>query len=182
MSIQCVRYLVRRLAGFVSAGFLLLVLITGCQNESESVSGLRASLIPDRTSYQIGQPISVALVLENTSSTPLLLQTRMVVNIQQLCPSASCDVYFVVSDPQGKELEYRWLARVRLIEQTDFVNISPGEQYQVQLDLAQYYAPFDKAGKYTANVVYENQTDPGDGRVAWKGRLTSNDAAFTLEP
>lgn len=157
-------------------------MIAGCQNESESVSGLRVSLIPDHTSYQIGQPISVALVLENTSSTPLLLQTRMAVNVRQLCPSASCDVHFVIADPLGRELEYRWLARVRLIEQTDFVNISPGEQYQVQLDLAQYYAPFDEAGKYTANVVYENQNDPGDGRLAWKGRLASNNVAFTLEP
>jgi hypothetical protein len=160
----------------------LSVALAACAPSADSESGLTMSLALEHNTYQFGQPISATLTLENTSSTPLLFQARMVLNMRQLCPTESCDLFFVISDPMGKELEFQWLARVRSIEQNDFEEISPGEQRQFQVNLPYYYASFDKPGQYTVRAVYGNQTDPGDGRSAWKGKLTSKAVTFTIEP
>ena len=123
--------------------------IAACAPSVDSESGLTISLALEQNTYQLGQPISSTLTLENTSSTPLLFQARMVLNMRQLCPTDSCDLYFAISDPMGKELEFQWLARVRSIEQNDFEEISPGEQRQFQVNLSYYYASFDRLGQCT---------------------------------
>ena len=174
----------------LKTGFKILILglwvsafIGACASFSRSTSNLALSVEVDRHSYQIGQPVPITLILENSSSAPVVIQTRMALNVRQLCPNVSCDLYFAISDSANKELEFRWLARVRSIELTDFRKIMPGERYRFELpDLTVYYAPFDKPGQYTIQAVYENQMDPNDGGLAWKGRLTSNVATVTLEP
>ena len=157
-----------------------------CLSSCIANNDVRASLSIDRDSYRSGEDIFVTLVLENTSSEGILLPARMALNFRGQ-PTTLRDVYFVITTPSGHEAEFSQLTRVPSIEESGFIELGPGGQRKARYDLSLFYVPFQdyatkEYGQYTVQAVYENESDPGDGRSAWKGKLTSNTVTFTLEP
>jgi hypothetical protein len=131
--------------------------------------------------YHAGEEIRVRLGLQNTSRDDVLFQSRMVINSCATEPGER-DVCFVITSPSGKTIEFDTLSRVRLINSSDFRDVNSGEELSATYALTTYYSPFDEIGIYTIQGIYENRSDPGDGRIAWKGKLTSDTVTFTLEP
>ena len=63
----------------------------------------------------------------------------------------------------------------------DFTMLPPGGSIESTFDLQDLYL-IDEMGDYSVTAFYINQYDPGDGTIAWKGKLESNQVDFTLEP
>jgi hypothetical protein len=100
---------------------------------------------------------------------------------QSFAPTSVRDVEFVITRPSGKTSEYRFLVNAHLPQARDFRILAAGDTVEVQLCLTDKYL-LNETGEYTVQAIYQNQSDPGDGRTAWKGELKSNEVKFTIEP
>lgn len=135
----------------------------------------------DKDIYDSEEAISARLVLENIGADSVLIKNRMVPNFS-FAPEPVRDIVFVGTYPSGGEIEFGVYILVRFPKPDDFVILSPGETVEhTYNDLGRYYG-FSQPGKYSIHAVYQNQSDPDDGRVAWKGEIRSNTTSFTREP
>jgi hypothetical protein len=143
---------------------------------------LTLSLRLDKSAYKQGEAVLTIYSFQNSSPDNLILQARMADNALS-APAELRDIYYLITSPTGKTLEFATLfPRTRLIEQTDFVQLRPGESYENWGNISLFYGPFKEYGQYTVQLIYENQTNPGNGGIAWKGKIDSNKVSFTIEP
>ena len=155
---------------------VMSVLVISCRPAQD----LSLHLSTDQSTYHMNQRMLVVLTLQNSSSNNLLIQKRLVVNTKGVLPPVR-DVFFSISTPSGGELEFDLLPNTPLVSPSDFLELTKGESISRSISLTTYYQ-FKEIGTYTVQAVYENQSDPGDGRTAWKGIITSNTVNFTIEP
>lgn len=160
---------------------ITLIIVSACRPQED----LHLLVTTGRETYLKGECISVQVTLQNRGSDNLLIQTRMAVDFLAEIPAFG-DVGFVITSPSGRVIEFDQLTRVRMVNLEDFKVLDAGKTYPLEHPLeypiTSFYAPFDEAGTYSVQAIYENKRDPGDGRSAWKGRITSNTVTFTLEP
>lgn len=176
---------------FVKANILFaitLLIMSGC---TPPLNSLSLSLKIDKNTYHIGEPINATLVLKNSGNNSVLLKRRITVNSISSSEEQR-DILFVIVNPAGIQLDYLMLAHKIDIQSEGFMDLGPGQVSERQFDLAKMYLPTDDSGHpysalvtpgiYVVYAIYESNTDPVDGRIAWKGRLMSNILTFTLEP
>lgn len=134
----------------------------------------------DNNTYNSGDIITVKMVMANVGSSDVIVKKRMIVN-QLSSPDQYRDVSFLAIAPSRQALPFGAYITVFPPERDDFVTLSPGEVIEEYYDLQSVYA-IDEGGKYILIAVYFNNMDPDDGRIAWKGELTSNIVIFDFEP
>ena len=132
----------------------------------------------DQDIYQPGAPVTVDLTLANTGPDPALVKSRLALNAP-LVPAAFRDIAFVVTDPAGSALAFNARVNVGLPKAKDFKDLAAGEIIVREYAIDQFYT-LAGPGRYTVQAVYQNQSDPPDGRAAWQGELRSNLIAFEV--
>ncbi len=165
----------------IALAVMTLISVSACQPQED----LHLLLSMEHRTYHQGEHIAVQVILQNRGSDNLRIQTRMAINYPPEIPAFG-DVYFVITSPSGKVVAFDQLTRVRTVDLEDFKILDAGKTYPsehpLEYQITSFYAPFDEVGTYSVQAIYENRRDPGDGRSAWKGRLTSNTVTFALEP
>lgn len=152
------------------------------------VSPLLLTLQLDQSKYHVGQPIIATITLENTSTSPHLVNSRMALNDPVLA-SPIRELAFHITQPKGNAYQIDGFINYPAIQIDDFVTINPNEvikrTYELNTEYSRYQ--FTDLGTYTIIIDYLNIVDPGfidsnDSREAWKGMLFSNEVQFTIIP
>ena len=134
----------------------------------------------DSKAHALNQPTSGRLRLKNSGEEPLLVNSRLAIN-KPFAPELFREVYFILTNPSGESVEFSAKINVGEPQSKDFRNLAPGETADRAFELDLFYG-LEQPGEYSVQAVYSNQSDPGDGRQAWKGKLESDLASFVLEP
>ncbi|MDP9132191.1 MAG: hypothetical protein M3M98_03540 [Nitrospirota bacterium] len=125
-------------------------------------------LAADKTVYTSGDRIALTIRLENMSAQPLTINRRLAY--------PGPDLTVEITDPRGVRL--RWLppSPPPPVQESDFVQLHPGQQFQVRFpDIGRHlFDKLERAGDYQAKAMYRN-TDTGAqwNSSAWTGSLES---------
>jgi len=141
---------------------------------------LELALALDSKAHALSQPTSGRLVLKNSGEEPLLVNSRLAIN-KSFAPEPFREVYLILTNPSGEAVEFSAKINVGEPQSKDFRDLAPGETVDRAFELDLFYA-LEQPGEYSIQAVYSNQSDPVDGRRAWKGKLESNQVSFVLEP
>jgi hypothetical protein len=172
-----------------SLGIVLIVLtvLGGCQvnnkltNPKKVDDQLHLNLSTDKATYASGENIEATLEMSNEYEQSLLINKRLVVNQQSVIGSLG-EVYFKITDTQGKEAGFAVRVNVRFPEEEDFIYLKPGEIISQTYLLNKWYNIPLTPGEYTVQAIYQNNADPNGGEEAWKGKITSNIISISIEP
>jgi len=140
---------------------------------------LELAVTLDSKAHAVNQPTSGRLMLKNSGEEALLVNSRLAIN-KPFAPEPFREVYFILTNPSGESVEFSAKINIGEPQTKDFLELAPGETAERAFELDLFYA-LDRPGEYSVQAVYSNQSDPGDGRQAWKGKLESNRASFVLE-
>lgn len=91
------------------------------------------------------------------------------------------DIVFVIEDSLGNTRNLGVKVRVLSPDDEDFSVLDSSQARDVMYDLQSYYH-LTEADTYTVYAIYINRSDAPDGRIPWKGTVTSNPVTFTVEP
>lgn len=126
--------------------------------------------------YAVGAPVEVTVIITNLFDTPLLMNSRMLVNH----PRLKGEISFHIIGPDGKKVEIQRLITPLSIRDEDFVTLARGESMQRGVDLSDLYGLKTK-GIYKVIVSYHNEVDYIEGAThAWKGAAFSDPIEFRL--
>jgi hypothetical protein len=144
---------------------------------STKAQGLSFSISFNKTVYTLGEPIVCTMTLKNTGSTALVVNNRFLVNRA----SGPHEVAFQVIDPVLLAVPFSSFVNSKS-ESDQYRALPSGASETVTYILTNHYT-LTKLGKYSVVGFYENKADPPVSLslpTAWKGRLKSNKALFTL--
>jgi hypothetical protein len=126
--------------------------------------------------YSVGGPVEVTVIVTNLFDTPLLMNSRMLVNHARL----QGEVSFHITDPSGKRVDIKRYVTPLSIRDNDFVLLNRGESIQRTVDLADLYG-INVKGTYKIQASYHNEVDHSNpSGHAWKGYVISEPIELTL--
>lgn len=166
--------------------FIILIgLLSACVPDAPVASSGECSCIVltlemSDTSYGPGDPIEATIRIRNTGNQAITINKRMAVNFFG-APEAYRDLEYVLVSPSGDFVPYGVRVEPGEVTDWDFIDLSPGDDLEIVYDLRSGYS-IDEQGYYYVLVIYQNQSDPADGRVAWKGEVGSNVVRFEYRP
>jgi hypothetical protein len=156
---------------------LVLSVVTECRREiAMQITDLEFSISISRDEYRKGEPVPCKLALTNRGSQTLYVNKRMLVNYPQM----QHDVYFEITDENGKKAPIGMLVNAGKPKDEDFEELEPDASVSKQIDLARDFKL--DPGSYTFKAVYENSTIPSrmDISKVWKGKIESNTLNITI--
>jgi hypothetical protein len=127
--------------------------------------------------FPSGHPVVMTILVTNLFDSPLIMNSRMLVNH----PLLSGEVSFRIIGPDGRKVEIQRLITPLSLRDDDFVLLARGQSIQRSVDLSDLYGISQK-GVYKIQVSYHNDIDhPVDGRRAWKGEIWSDPIEIRLD-
>jgi hypothetical protein len=173
----------KRIAARLTCVFLALVVLAACSGSQDNkanvspdgVLGFGLSL--DKAVYRQGESVVATISVTNLSAEAIWLNSRMIL----FNPPPAGELDFNITLPSGKEAYPT--ARISSSPPVDeaYIELAPGEAFDVSYTLTQWYEPLDQPGEYKVTAIYYNKTDPSHA-VAWKGEMQSNEVSFTRQP
>jgi len=121
--------------------------------------------------YSNKDDVQPTLHLKNIGTETLLVSDKMKINE---------DVLFKLIGPSNQELLP--LAPDKFQSSEPFSDLAANKESARTLFIFGELYDIREPGKYFLQAVYQNQSDPGDGRTAWKGEIKSNVVTFTFAP
>jgi hypothetical protein len=118
-----------------------------------------------------GEDVSVRMIFNNIGDDDIVINTRLAPN-HHIAPEIFRDILFKITASSGRDYVPYVLMQVRALQDDDFEILSPGKSLVREMNLEEYY-DFSEISDYTVQAIYLNVSDPGDGRLAWKGLIES---------
>jgi hypothetical protein len=138
---------------------------------------LRVVLQLEKTQYSATEPIVARILIENLSPIEVVINSRLLVNR----PIGPHEIFFQITGPDGKVVPFE--TRVHdTFDSRKFMVLESKRVFGKLYDLRRAY-PLESPGEYTITAFYENKQDtPAAMNLApaWKGRLKSNSAKFSV--
>ncbi len=126
--------------------------------------------------YHAGDPIEITIIVTNLFDTPLIMNSRMLVNH----PRLQGEISIWIIGPDGKKNEIRRLITPLSLRDQDFVLLTRGQSMQRAVDLSDLYGISEK-GVYKVQALYHNDVDHvGAAPHAWKGAVWSEPVEIEL--
>lgn len=143
---------------------------------------LSFTLSLDRESYSDSDPISVNFKLTNNGANSVVVNGRFALNTAISVPSEFGDIYCLISKPSSKVARFGAYVNVVDLNSRHFVTLGSTEMIERTYPNLDDFYDFNEFGRYSIQAIYENQSDPPSGVVAWKGELASNVVYFSIKP
>ncbi len=140
---------------------------------------LNLTLSLHRGSYAPGETVTGKVILKNDGPAAQVVNSRLGLN-SAVAPQPFREIGFIISDPAGAEVVFTSKVNRGFPAAENFKALNPGETIEREYQIDKYY-PLAQPGSYTIQAIYQNQSDPQDGRVAWKGEIQSNTVSFRVE-
>lgn len=144
-------------------------------------NSLELVLMLEKNDYFGDDPILPFVTLKNISNHDLWVNKRMALNDV----SAAGEMAFVIIPPTGEGNKFQYWVNIHEPDESDFIKLPPSEstsrQFQYPFDLQSAYDLKDY-GAYSIQAIYENQSQPNTGVIAWTGEIKSNIVRFRLKP
>ncbi len=150
--------------------------------EPAPIEDLTLSLELDKDTYVLEERIRATLTLRYVGGAFAFVNIRLAYNNPQFPSNQSRDISFLIYDQDGKPLEYGAMHQPMLLEPYHFAMFGPNSAFERTYPNIERSYIFTGPGEYTIQALYENYTDPSDGRTAWQGQIVSNIVTFTIEP
>ncbi len=174
----------------------LIGYLFACQSNPKTAGEqafLAVYLSLDKDSYYLNEDIIANVELKNIGNNSILVNRRMRVYIpayiKDIKENDIPEIYFtILTDngihgmPPGGALREIMIAKVDPLSPQSFVWLEPGESIQQEVGNLSFIYGLRNYGDYKVNVLYKNQADPGNGKIAWKGEEQSNIVTFRIEP
>lgn len=132
----------------------------------------------DSDTYSARAPIIATLTLRCLEATARVVNTRLAPN-SRLAPPRLREVLFDLAGSSGTPLKLKARINAGYPRAADFQQLQPGDVVERQYPLHRFY-DLSQPGQYSLQAVYHNQSDPEDGRTAWKEELRSNSVSFVI--
>lgn len=156
------------------AGLLFLLLLSP---DTAQAQGLTFTISFDKTVYAVGDSIVCTMTLKNTGTTALVVNNRFLVNN----PMGPHEVVLQAINPALKPVPLA--VKINAGKQSKkYLLLLPGSTTQKVIPFSYYFNCIMK-GQYTVTGFYENKLNAPASMAlpsAWKGRLRSAKATFTL--
>ena len=149
-------------------------------NEVSRDGGLELMLELDRDVYKLGQTIQAKVILRNAGSEPVLVNARLAWN-REAAPFPFREITFQWTRSSGANPNFALIVDRGFPKDDDFIQLAPNATVERTFDIT-FYFEIEETGGYSLQAIYENQSEPEDGREVWKGELKSNLISFTVEP
>ncbi len=170
---------------------VFVVFLGSCADwEANQVSDLQEQTMElvlrfEKSTYYVGEDIVTTITLKNTGKNPVLVNSRMSVNLPVLS-SPIREITFRITMPNGEGYWSDAFIDPRQLRREDFIELKPKESYETTIHLSSYFT-LTELGVYKVIANYQNFIDPSfvdldDTRVAWKGELNSNEVFLTIIP
>lgn len=139
---------------------------------------LTLTLTLNQTTYRVGEDIFATVVLTNTGTAPLTINTRFTLNSLSVSSNLR-EIGLRVMGSDKACLPFG--ARVNVGSPTDanFKEIAAGESLERRYQISNYYN-LSKPDTYTIQAIYQNGTDPSTDS-AWKGRVESDEVKIEVK-
>lgn len=176
---------------FLLFGILMPTTISGCSRIASGISNysdnndLKFDLSLNQNSYEKGERIRVTLTLTNNSNMRILVNKRMAINFPS--KDREVDLYLFTINDSGEKKQKPFFGSQQIImivptlQPSDYYWLDPNESVQQIFSNIGFYYDELAPGNYSIQAVYQNQTDPENGEIAWKGELKSEEFLFTIE-
>jgi hypothetical protein len=140
---------------------------------------LGLSLGTDKGIYHAGEAIRAKITISNVGNKNILVKNSLGLNSLG-SPVTAWDIVFIFESKTSKQPD--WTVKVDLgpLRRDDFVVLSPGASIEGECVLQEFYTI--EEGEYLFFALYQNSVDPGDGKHAWRGVLSSNFVDFAIQP
>ena len=131
---------------------------------------LNFSISVEKSDYSDSESVPCKLTITNKSSQSLYVNKRFLINYPQM----QHDVYFEITDENGKKAPIGMLVNAGKPNGEDFVELDPDASVSKQIDLARDFKLVP--GSYNVKAIYENHTVPPqmDDSKVWKGKIESD--------
>jgi hypothetical protein len=127
----------------------------------------------------VGAPVEVTLRVENVSSDPLLVNSRLALHAAH-APAPFREISFEIEGPDGKARPFTSRVNRRHANESDLKELAPGASLEERYEISRYY-DLGATGTYRLRAVYSTSPiSDVSGRPVWSGTARSEPAAFTL--
>jgi len=114
--------------------------------------------------------LPVKVVVTNASVTPLLLNSRLLVNHRV----SRGELYFSIEDADGQSYQLQGFGKPRALGEADFVVVPSGQSIEAAITLGDRYG-LKRPGTYRVSVTYRNDQEWVKGDLtAWRGEAHSD--------
>ncbi|NWJ39498.1 MAG: hypothetical protein HXX12_00820 [Geothrix sp.] len=107
--------------------------------------------------HVVGQPVLVKITLQNTSQTPIMFNSRMILNSKNAAAYAR-ELSLVILNSKGVDVPFTSKLNVLLSEPSDYKTISPKASYAVTHEIAQDFS-LSTPGTYSIKAYYKDGCD-----------------------
>jgi hypothetical protein len=173
-----------------SSGWLAIAavawLATSCgrgnmREDKDSPSSPLELVVRAPASAAVGRPVSIEVSLRNVSTSPVLVNGRMLVDEARGLPGRH-ELEPVVLDPGGAPLPFMQDVDAPEATAADLVVLGPGQAVTRPVALERYFR-FARPGAYKLELVYRNDRAlERDGGRAFVGRVSAAPLAIDVAP
>jgi len=141
-------------------------------------SSLKLEVVFDREEYKKNEPVIVSFKITNESKQPIWVNTRCYLANEEV---KKRDMTLELFSPNGEPLVSNYSFRTGYPRTEIFYELEPNEDFTSdnRRHLAGYFK-IQEIGQYTAVGIYENQFGDEIGIDAYKKRIVSEPATFTI--
>lgn len=141
-------------------------------------SALKLEVIFDKDAYKKNDPVIISFKMTNKGNKPIWVNTRCYLANEEV---KKRDVTLELLSPSGNRLVSNYSFRTGYPRTEIFAELQPGEDFTSdnRRHLAGYFK-IHEIGQYTAVAIYENQFGGEIGIDAYKKRVVSEPATFTI--
>ena len=161
---------------FVAMTFIigLTVCDLNCAKTAKTHDLLKLSISSDKTVYQVGEPTTITVVLENVSEMQITVNKRL--------EFVGPEVYLEIQDETGNLLKWLPPDPPPPLTKDDFIVVSPGETAGTRtIHIERHLSERLKPGRHTLKATYKNAEDGSRfGLNAWTGMVMSNTITFDV--
>jgi hypothetical protein len=174
-------------------GILAVLFWVSCLQLVPNDHLLSLRITSDWAIYHLKSNILITIQLTNVSNHSVLVNGYLTFD-EPYFPPPIRTISFEIKDPSGVLLSSDVIINKRMIRESDFLLLSPGESTEIKYCPSCYFH-FEEIGDYSIRVCYENSVDPAwlsviessgvsdyDLRNAWKGIICSNEITIRVEP
>src|SRR5262245_38461167 len=121
---------------------------------------LQVTLSLAKETYATEEAIPGKITITNNGDSAALINGRLAIN-SPFAPEEFCDVYFTITNLEGKEEFFGSRINIGEPEAKDFKELAAGQTVDLSFNLRNFYN-LKTPGGYSVQATYQNVSDPGD--------------------
>lgn len=159
--------------------------ISTLDSANENNGQLLLIITLEKNKYHLGEQIRPNLRLQNLGSRGVLIRNKFTPGYDANEHHVNIEEIFIGPNHKPVDLSgtmVRFLPSSEMEFNSEFQILEGMKEFSRTFGNLGFNYNINQVGKYSYQIKYKNHFDPSDGRIAWKGILTSNVIEFEIVP